>query len=172
MFDIYLFRHGDAEKRARGGSDEVRVLTTRGKVEVRQVAEGLLALGVGLDVILTSPLLRARETGAIAGEVLRPPSGARVCDELAPGGAHEALFREIARLDLPRLMLVGHAPDLGELASVFVWGSPDGAVAIKKAGVIRIVAAELPPAARGELRWLLTAGQLSRIASAPVADRR
>jgi phosphohistidine phosphatase len=172
MFDIYLFRHGDAERGAGGGSDEIRPLTAGGKIEVRQVAEGLRALGVALDVILTSPLLRARETGAIAGEVLRPPGGTRVCDALAPGGAHPALFSEIARLDLPRVMLVGHAPDLGELASVFVWGSPEGAVALKKAGVIRVVAPELPPAARGELHWLLTAEQLSWIAAAPSTDRR
>jgi phosphohistidine phosphatase len=172
MFDIYLFRHGEAERRARGGSDDARALTERGKAEVRHVAEGLRALGVRPDVILTSPLLRARETGAIAGEVLRPPSGARVCEALAPGGAQEALLDEIGRLDLSRLMLVGHVPDLGELASVFVWGSPEGAVALGKGGVIRVVAASLPPASRGELHWLLTADLLVRIAATAPADRR
>jgi len=63
-----------------------------------------------------------------------------------------------------RILLVGHQPDLGELASVLVWGSPTAGISFKKAGVARIVTANLPPAATGELRWLLTPKQLLMIA--------
>jgi phosphohistidine phosphatase SixA len=63
-------------------------------------------------------------------------------------------------------MLVGHLPDLPELASLFTWGAPDGNIALKKAGVIRIITEALPPAAKGELQWLLTAQQLSLIGEA------
>jgi len=167
MFDIYLFRHGDAEPRGPDGTDATRALTDLGRRSVREAARGLARLGVKLDVILTSPLIRARETGAIASEVLRPAGGAKVCEALGPGGTDGALFDEIAARKAGRIMLVGHIPQLYELASVMVWGGPEGAIALKKAGLIRVVTRGLPPSARGELHWLLTADQLGRIAGAP-----
>lgn len=164
VFDLYLFRHGDAAPRGPDGTDAARMLTDRGRAEVRESAHGLARLGVKLDVILTSPLVRARDTAAIAGEVLRPADGTRLCQPLGPGGTDRALFDAIAARGGGRIMLVGHLPQLPEIASVMVWGGRDGAIALRKAGVIRLVTAGLPPRARGELHWLLTAEQLGRIA--------
>ena len=163
MFDIYIFRHGEAEAKGKSG-DASRSLTGAGKAEVRRVAQGLARLGAQIDVILTSPLLRAQETAAIASDVLKPPGAVRTCDALAPGGTNAALFKEISSLGKPRVMLVGHQPDLGELASVLVWGSPGAGIALKKAGVVRVVTEQLPPGAIGELRWVLTPKQLGLIA--------
>jgi phosphohistidine phosphatase len=165
--DIYLLRHGDAEARGPDGRDATRALTERGRTEVREAARGLARLGVALDVILTSPLTRAQETAAIAAEVLRPADGTHLCQPLDGSGTDDAVFAAIAAQDARRLMLVGHIPQLPELASVLVWGAPEAALALGKAGLIRIVTAGLPPSARGELRWLLTAEQLARIAATP-----
>ncbi|MDP3938800.1 MAG: phosphohistidine phosphatase SixA [Deltaproteobacteria bacterium] len=151
MIDLYLFRHGDADPRGPDGSDATRALTDRGRIEVREAARGLVRLGVELDVVLTSPLVRARETAAIASEVLRPAGGTHLCDALGPGGSDAALFDEIAAQQGGRVMLVGHIPQLYELASVMVWGRPEGAIVLKKAGLIRVVTQGLPPSARGEL---------------------
>jgi phosphohistidine phosphatase len=166
MLDIYIFRHGEAEPRGKRG-DAARRLTGGGKAEVRRVAQGLARLGAEIDVILTSPLVRAEETAAIAGDVLKPPGGVRRCDALAPGGTNAALFKELSGLRKSCVMLVGHQPDLGELASVLVWGSPGVGIALKKAGVVRVLTERLPPAATGELRWVLTPKHLSLIARAP-----
>ena len=163
MYDFYIFRHGEAQERGRG-ADETRALTGPGKAEVRRVARGLRRLGVSPEIILTSPLVRAEETAKIAADILKPESGLRICDALAPGGAHAVLFKELSSLGRSRVMLVGHQPDLGELSSVLVWGSPYAGISFKKAGVARIVTAHLPPAATGELRWLLTPKQLVMIA--------
>lgn len=167
MFDLYIFRHGEAQERGRG-ADETRALTGPGKAEVRRVARGLKRLGVNPEIILTSPLVRAEETARIAADILKPEAGLRICEALAPGGIHAALFKELSSLARSRVMLVGHQPDLGELASVLVWGSPDAGIPFKKAGVARIVTAHLPPAATGELRWLLTPKQLVMIAGEDV----
>lgn len=167
MIDIYLFRHGDAETRGPDGTDATRALTLRGRTEVRDAARGMARLGVKLEVVLTSPLIRARETGAIASEILRPSGGTHLCDALGPGGTDRAVFDEISGRGASRVMLVGHVPQLYELASVMVWGGRDGAIVLRKAGLIRVVTGGLPPSARGELHWLLTADQLGRIAAAP-----
>ena len=164
MHDLYIFRHGEAQDRGRGGSDEARALTGPGKAEVRRVARGLRKLGVKLDLILTSPLVRAEETAQIAADVLRPAGGLRTCDALAPGGTHAVLFKELSSIGKSSVMLVGHQPDLGELVSVLTYGSPRAGVPLKKAGLARIVIDHLPPASTGELRWLLTPKQLSLIA--------
>ncbi len=163
MYDLIIFRHGEAQERGRG-ADETRALTGPGKAEVRRVARGLRRLGVSPELVLTSPLVRAEETAKIAADILKPEAGLRICDALAPGGTHAALFKEISSLGRSSLMLVGHQPDLGELAGVLVWGSPTGAISFKKAGAARITTAHLPPAATGELRWLLTPKQLVLIA--------
>ncbi len=94
MLDIYIFRHGEAEAKGKSG-DASRRLTGGGKAEVRRVAQGLARLGAEIDVILTSPLVRAEETAAIANDVLKPPGGVRACDALAPGGTNAALFKEL-----------------------------------------------------------------------------
>ena len=167
MYDLIIFRHGEAQERGRG-ADETRALTGPGKAEVRRVARGLKRLGVNPELILTSPLVRAEETAQIAADILKPEAGLRICDALSPGGTHAALFKELSSLSRSRILLVGHQPDLGELASVLVWGSPTAGIVFKKAGVARIVTANLPPAATGELRWLLTPKQLLMIAGEDV----
>ena len=59
---VYLLRHGIAEEAPAGGDDRARRLTPRGRTRLAVAAQGLLALGIELDVILTSPLPRAAET--------------------------------------------------------------------------------------------------------------
>jgi phosphohistidine phosphatase len=157
---VYLLRHGIAEDRSPSGTDAARRLTAEGEAEMRQVARGIRKLGLRFDVILSSPLVRARQTAeAVAREMdaedrlteePRLASGARfgdfcaVLDDRKPGD---------------RVLLVGHEPDLSSAISTFIGG---GGVRMKKASLalvdLREVAAE-----GGELRWLLEAEQLSAV---------
>src|SRR6266542_4230376 len=96
--ELYLLRHGDAVDRATGGykRDEDRPLTDEGEEEVRQAAGALLKLGVALALVLTSPLVRARQTADLVADALEPKRGIEVRQALAPGGRPEAILRAVA----------------------------------------------------------------------------
>ena len=155
---LYLMRHGIAEEPSRGVADGERALTEEGVRKTTRVAEGLRALDVRPDAILSSPLRRAQETARIAGEVLAPDCAIELTPLLAGGTAPETIARG---LHVPRraahVLLVGHMPDLGDLASFFLTGSAHRApLPFKKAGVAAIEVDGLPPKAPGVLHWFVT----------------
>jgi len=162
---VYLLRHGIAEDAPPGGDDRARRLTPRGRTRMAVAARGLVALGIELDVILTSPLPRAAETAAIVAAAYQRSPSARELPALAPGvPPAETLqaLRPWSRHD--RVMLVGHEPGLSRLASLTLTGSPDRlAIDLKKGGGIAIEVEKLVPPAGATLRWLLTARQLRRL---------
>jgi phosphohistidine phosphatase len=106
---LYLVRHAEA---APGEPDELRPITPKGRDQARAVGESLRAARPAL--VLTSPLLRARETGAaIARE-----TGAelRIDERLAPGADAASLVEAVAGGPEP-VIAVGHQPDCSEIAS-------------------------------------------------------
>jgi phosphohistidine phosphatase len=108
---VYLVRHAEA---APGEPDDLRRLTSAGRAAARELATRLADEGVRPDAVLSSPLLRARETAA---ELARP-FGARVeTDErLAPGADAEALRAAVAgRGDA--VVVVGHQPDCSRISA-------------------------------------------------------
>jgi phosphohistidine phosphatase len=153
---IYLVRHGVAD--ARGPEypdDSVRPLTDRGKARLKQQAAGLLALDVRFDEILTSPLVRTRQTAEIlAAAFARKP---KITDypPLAPGARAVDALAELAEFSRRRqLALVGHSPGIGDIAARLI-GSRHG-FEFKKGAVCCVEVAQLPLAGPGELRWFLT----------------
>ena len=170
MVELLLLRHGIAEERCPERVDGERALTAVGRSRTRAVAERLVQLGLGCDQLVTSPLVRARQTAEIAvgaGLVAQgSPSlslrvdAARVDAALAPGGDPLPLVAEFQRAasahkGLLRLALVGHEPDLGALAAQLI-GAPEGAIALKKAGIALLL---LGPG-RGQLKLLMAPRQL------------
>jgi phosphohistidine phosphatase len=124
---IWLLRHGDAED---GGDkpDAERDLTEKGERQSVTAGEALKALGVELDVCLTSPKVRARRTATLACEVL----GVEVeDDDRLAGGDFDPLEIAAGRGEV---MLVGHEPDFSS-AVALVTGSR---VKFKKGGVAAI----------------------------------
>jgi len=108
---LFLVRHADA---APGEPDELRRLTPEGRVQARAVGERLAARGIRPDVVLTSPLLRARETGdAIAGELA---CASEPSDSLAPGATATAVQVAVASRG-ETVVVVGHQPDCGQIAA-------------------------------------------------------
>lgn len=156
---LYIVRHGIAVDRAdpAATTDEERWLTDEGKAKTRLVALGLQALGVEIDAIFSSPLVRARQTAEVLAKVLHPARRLRLTENLEPGFSLEALCDEISRAEgAQNVMLVGHEPDLGEMISTLVWGDDSGLVQMKKAGVALLALSGLPPSPRGVvLKWLL-----------------
>jgi phosphohistidine phosphatase len=145
---LYLIRHGNAEECADGGSDAQRPLTAAGAKEMRRVGRRLAEVGVSLDVIATSPLLRARQTAA----ALHVGGAAPPAEEepfLAGAGAFDDLRAWIGaqrRRRTGAAAIVGHQPVLGEWAELLLCGDVRGRIPLKKGAVIAL---ELPDA--GEL---------------------
>ena len=154
--NIYLLRHGDAVDRLTGGyaRDEERPLTEKGQQEARIAAESLRALGVTIAEIFASPLIRATQTASVATEILRPTRGLTRCEALAPGGTPEGIVAALAGIGADEAaLLVGHMPDLGELAGWLIWGDPLVAVPFRTGGLCRITVSTPPMPGQGDFRW-------------------
>jgi phosphohistidine phosphatase len=156
VYELYLIRHGIAEERGDAWPDDTkRPLTERGISRLRKEAKGMARLGVAFDVVLTSPLVRARQTAdAIAGTFdPRPPIVA--IESMAPGGTYQAVLADLEKqARRSRIALVGHEPGIGELAARMI-GSRHP-LEFKKGAICRIDFETLPPAGPGALRWFIT----------------
>jgi phosphohistidine phosphatase len=107
---IYLCRHAQA---VAGEPDELRELTAEGVEQATALGVRLAALPAPPRLVLTSPLLRARQTGdRIASET---GATARVEKGLAPGATAAALIAAVAGEPGP-VAIVGHQPDCSEIA--------------------------------------------------------
>jgi phosphohistidine phosphatase len=163
--DCILLRHGIAVERDEWkGSEGDRPLTERGAKRVAQAAAGLSRLGVQPTHVFSSPLIRAIETAKIVHHLLRVGSAMQVVDELLPNASPQRLLSIIRKLPSESCMLcIGHEPQLGIAASVFLSGRVSASFPLKKAGACLI---ELPiPAKPGQgiLRWWLTPSQLKAL---------
>ncbi|MBZ5513389.1 MAG: phosphohistidine phosphatase SixA [Acidobacteriia bacterium] len=166
-YDLYIMRHGIAVDRGSPGfsEDAKRPLTPEGKKKMREITAGLVRAGFDLDWIVTSPLVRAAETAEIVGEEM----GGRVprdsCDALGPGGSPEALLTFLAKQpSRRRVMVIGHEPDLSELAARLVGAGRHAHLALKKGGCCLITFVEFPPKSPGQLVWWLTPRLLRKLA--------
>jgi phosphohistidine phosphatase len=131
---------------------------------MRRAADGLRALEVRLDLLLTSPYRRAVETAEIVARAFGAVE-TEVLSELAAGADIPALLGALRPYrHLQALGLVGHQPDLGRLASQVMTGSPDACpLSIKKGGVACLEIATARGPLRGELLWLATPKQLRAV---------
>jgi len=155
-YEIYLIRHGLAEERGDAWPDDAkRPLTDEGMSRMRKSVRGLARLGVTLDTVMTSPLVRARQTAEIVAAGLSPRPSLVTIESLAPAGTFADVIADVEKhARKTRLALVGHEPNIGELAARLI-GSRH-AIEFKKGAVCRIDVEALPPGGPGDLRWLLT----------------
>lgn len=153
---VYLVRHAIAADRGEAFPDDgKRPLTEKGITRFRQVVAGLTELDVEIDVVLTSPLVRARQTADLLATGLR--SSPRVVETvaLAPGASYQSVLDELAMLsDQDAIALVGHEPGIGQLAARLI--GTRHPLEFKKGGVCRIDLNALPPVAPGRLAWFAT----------------
>jgi phosphohistidine phosphatase len=128
---IWLLRHGDAEDSA--ADDASRKLTEKGRRQSENAGKALAAIGAEIDVCLTSPKVRARDTAEIACREI----GAEVeqTDALR-GGEFDAAALAAGRGDV---LLVGHEPDMHRA----IQAATGGLVKLKKGGIAAITGSEL-----------------------------
>jgi phosphohistidine phosphatase len=155
-YEIYVIRHGLAEDRGDAFPDDAkRPLSEDGISGMRKVARGLARLGVTIDVVLTSALVRAKQTAELVAGGLNPRPPVSTVESLAPGGTYQEIVADLEKHSRrKRNALVGHEPGIGEFAARLI-GSRHP-IAFKKGAVCRIDLDSLPPSGPGDLRWLLT----------------
>ena len=116
---------------------------------------GLARLGLSLEVVLTSPLVRARQTAEILAAALDPRPSLVNVDSLAPDGTHAALVADLEKhARKARIALVGHEPMIGKLAATLLISRHP--LEFKKGAVCRVDVEDLSLAGPGDLRWMLT----------------
>jgi phosphohistidine phosphatase len=162
---IYLVRHGEAEDVSSTGRDRDRALTPDGHTRTRRAARGLARFDSIPDLLVSSPLLRARETADELASAF-PRARREVWDELSPGVDEYALVTRLESASVrDGVMLVGHEPDLGELLAYFLTGSRNGfRTRFRKGAVACVRAGMLPPQALATFEWMLTTKQLGAAA--------
>ena len=117
--ELYLVRHASAADRGEDWpDDDKRPLTARGVARFKESVDGMRKLGVEVDEIFTSPLIRAKQTAELMAAGLSGKPTVRTLDALAPGHSPGTLMAQLARsAKRRRIVLVGHEPGLGELAA-------------------------------------------------------
>src|SRR5580765_8570531 len=126
---VYLVRHAEAGP---GEPDELRALTSHGRWQAKELGERFARRGIRADAVLSSPLLRARQTAeAIAAEA---GVDAEREERLAPGATADDLRAVVAGRG-ETVVVVGHQPDCGLIASA-ITGEP--APAFPAAGVCEL----------------------------------
>lgn len=151
--ELIIVRHAIACERDahRWPDDHDRPLSARGMARARKAALGFKAVSERPTRVLTSPLLRARQTAAILTQVAAWPR-ATTCPQLMPGTPPRDLLALIARSRDERLAVVGHEPGLGHLATVCLPGTAKTAVlTFRKMGAALLEFKGAPRAGRGEL---------------------
>ena len=168
--NLYLMRHGIAVAADDMGviQDQERSLTSKGSKRIRRVARGIRRLGIEFDGILTSPLLRARQTADLVAAALDLQSRLEEIPELAPECSVEQLIFCLTRYqDRDHLLLVGHQPLLGQTLAGVIEPNPGTKLHfdLGKGSLCRVEVDRLPVENQGMLRWLMTAKQLRLLAS-------
>ena len=145
-----------------GQSDDLRPLTDEGKNEMEQVAAGLRAEVKTLDLLATSPLVRARETAVIVATAygIGPTE---VTDSLVPGASLESFEEWCASFaDRKIIGVVGHEPHLSRLVTWLVTGKGESRIRLRKAGACLLEFDGGVKRDAGTLSWLLTPKQIIR----------
>jgi phosphohistidine phosphatase len=130
--ELYLLRHGIAEDHSESGHDAHRVLTAAGIRQINHTALVMQILNIKLDVIITSPLYRTRQTADIIGHSYQL---APVVDErVGPGFEVNTMQQIVQQVRQPRVLFVGHEPDLGWM----VTATTNQRVSVSRASLIRL----------------------------------
>jgi phosphohistidine phosphatase len=151
FLQLWLGRHGEAVDPDAAATDFDRALTPFGRAQVSQLARWLLTREEAPELILHSPLVRARQTAeVIAGEMKH---GAVVMEEslLAPGFSTPSLLRRLKNAGVERVVCIGHQPDIGRSLSEMTGGVR---AAIPPGTLASIEFQGLTEVGAGTLRWL------------------
>jgi phosphohistidine phosphatase SixA len=150
--ELYVVRHAHAGDATRWtGDDARRPLTAKGRMQAERLAAHIAALRVDLEMILSSPKVRSRETAEPIARALGMP--VRIDDRLGGGLTMRSLEDLLADAgDATRVLIVGHDPDLTDLVSELMGAA---SLPMRKGALARLDAARPLRPGGAILRWLI-----------------
>lgn len=163
---LVVIRHGPAGDRAaweaEGRDDRLRPLTPEGKKQTRQAIAGLTTLVPAIDVLATSPLVRAVQTAEIVADDY--DVDITTVDALAPESDPDKAVQWLRSQSSDQtIAVVGHEPHLSTLVGYLVTGARASFISLKKAGVCGLELNDPPKSGGSTLEWLLTARVLRKL---------
>lgn len=163
--ELFLVRHAIAADRGPNYPDDrERPLTSEGIARFKQCVEGLKRCDVKLDLVVTSPLVRASHTAELLVAGIGGKPRLETLDALAPGGRMTQVLEGIAKWSkrARHMAIVGHEPDLGDLAARLLRSR--GTFEFKKGSVCCIELDGAMPNGPGTLKWMLPPRVLRKMA--------
>jgi phosphohistidine phosphatase len=127
---IYFLRHGDASSDSRY-QDSERPLTELGNNQALNVGNFIRRINADINLILTSPILRASQTGQVVQSIVRSPR-IETTEYLLNGTDPDRLFKHIAGYDVECVLLVGHEPFLSDTIALLIGGDHNTYIPMRK----------------------------------------
>jgi phosphohistidine phosphatase len=151
--NLYLMRHANAGlSRANPLLDRKRGLIKEGKEQCMLMARVLGALGVSIDVIVSSPLKRSLQTAQFVGTELGFDGKVEISPALAPEADYPDFQDLLARYaDHEGVLAVGHNPNLFQFLGRLVTGNGGANLRMRKASIARVDLDSHPP----QVQWLI-----------------
>lgn len=165
---LLLIRHAIAEERedfARTGKDDrLRPLTDEGRKKMKQAARGLRSLVSEIDLLATSPLTRAAQTGAVLDSVYGGLDVVEI-DELSPETTPEQFLRWLLQQNEDLIAAIGHEPSLSHILGWLLTGTDRRLFAFRKGGACLLeFDDDEPDGGTATLLWALTPAHLRMLA--------
>lgn len=152
---VYFLRHASAgQHKVLPKEDEKRPIDKVGEQQCRDVGRALAALDVKVDVVISSPLTRAVQTGELVAKELGYKSKIVINDAMRPEASYDQ-FHDLLEhyADTEAIMVVGHNPSITEFLLRLVTGSDHSeCIDFKKGAVAKVEVEE----ENGVLNWLFT----------------
>ena len=159
--NLYFLRHAIAIPRGTSGYKDVnRPLTKDGIRKMKEIAEGMRCLELDFDRIVSSPLLRARQTAEIAANVFN--QDLEIWKSLHPSEDPRKLISTLRKSNDQNILLVGHEPHFSQFISVLTSGGADVQIDFKKGGLCKLTTDDLIYGRCAFLQWLLAPAQLRK----------
>jgi phosphohistidine phosphatase len=164
---LLLIRHAIAEEPedfARTGKDDrLRPLTDEGRKKMRQGAKGLREIIPEIDLLATSPLTRAAQTGAILDTIFGGLKEVEI-EELAPEAMPKDFLRWLRKQKAGTVAAVGHEPSMSLILSWLLTGTERKIFAFRKGGACLLEFPNQVAVGAAVLLWALTPAQLRELA--------
>jgi phosphohistidine phosphatase len=164
---LLIIRHGIAEDKEAwaktGHSDDERPLTDEGRRKMALTAKGLRRAIESIDLLATSPLVRARQTAQLVADAFKV-TRIETTKSLVPDAPMREFVEWLERhADMKVVAAVGHEPHLGILATWLMTDIEDSRVDLKKGAACMLEFEGKPESGSGRLCWSIAPGQLRKL---------
>lgn len=166
--DLYVLRHGKAEERTSTvKSDSKRALTEAGTKDIQCISKSIKGMNIKFDYIISSPLLRAKQTAEIVLSYVKSKKHSTVFwSELKPESNQKEIFKKLSALKPNSVvLLVGHEPVLSDLIGTIISPGNDVSISLRKGGFAHVQCFARDSTMIGTLRSIMMPRHLKKMRS-------